>query len=148
MFQIGIQPWNVGTAITRRALCRPVAPCALCSRDNGAWERESRYDTEKLWLLRHLFRLFVVVVVVVVVVLFRFFFSLFLSCLKSLPNICTLLKVLFTWRWDTPGRWGNPLRWGNTPVHTISQFNLITFTGLVGWPATFYLTYLGSSTYM
>ena len=29
---------------------------------------------KKFWLLRHLFRLFVVVVVVVVVVLFRFFF--------------------------------------------------------------------------
>ena len=57
---------------------------------------------KKFWLLMHLFRLFVFVVVVV---LFRFFsLSLFLSCLKSLPNICTLLKVLFTWRWGTPGR--------------------------------------------
>ena len=47
-FQIGIQQWNVGAAVTWRALCRFVAPCALCSRDNGAWERESRYDTEKI----------------------------------------------------------------------------------------------------
>ena len=42
---------------------------------------------KKFWLLMHFFRLFAVVVVV----LFRFF--LFLSSLKSLSNICTLLKV-------------------------------------------------------
>ena len=46
----------------------------------------------------------------------------------SIEQRFKLIKGLFTWRWGTPGRCGNPLRWGNPPVHTISHFNVITFT--------------------
>ena len=44
---------------------------------------------------------------------------------------------LFTWRWGTPVRWGNP------PVHIITYF-----TWYVGWPTTYYLTYMASPTSM
>ena len=61
---------------------------------------------------------------------------------RAIKGIRTLTKGLFTWRWGTPGKWGNP------PFHIISHFNFITFTWSVEWPATCYLTYLGSATSM
>ena len=88
IFQIRIQPWNVGAAITRRSLCRPMAPCALCSRDSGASELESRYDTEKILAPNT----FVSFVCCCCCCCFVSFCSLFLSSLKSL-NICTLVYV-------------------------------------------------------
>ena len=65
------------------------------------------------------------------------------------PVHISLTKSLFTRRWESPGRWGNPLRWANVPACPyISHFNLIMVTWLVGWPATCYLTCLGSPTSM
>ena len=49
-----------------------------------------------------------------------------------LSSLILKTKDLFIWRWGTPARHGNPPRWGNPPVHTISHFNLITFTWWVG----------------
>ena len=63
---------------------------------------------------------------------------------KTMTTTKTLTKSEFSHSRSLKGyRYCIP---GNPPVHIISHFNLITFACLVGWPATYYLTYLGSPT--
>ena len=48
--------------------------------------------------------------------------------LRIFPPAKPPSKGLFTWSWGTPGRCCISLRWGNPTFHSISPFNLITFT--------------------